>query len=119
MMGTASNRATKRRFAGDNSTRRRRGCDAKEHARIEEEALAELNGNQDTEEQPEGHSSNAGQTGVPQAPGYPQVMHAIQTARDADALAAAGDLLNYFAGPDDQRKELAVAFEHARIKVNA
>lgn len=99
---------------------RRRGCDAKEHARIEAEALAELNGHQDTQQdneaQPGGQTEEAARNGVQEAraPTYPEVMHAIQTARDAEGLAAAKDLLNGFAGPQEQRNELSEAIGQVR-----
>lgn len=99
---------------------RRRGCDAKEHARIEGEALAELNGHQDTQQdneaQPGGQTEEAAQNGVQEAraPTYPEVMHAIQNARDDEGLAAAEDLLNGFAGPQNQRNELSEAIGSVR-----
>lgn len=88
---------------------KRRGCDPLEHARYEKEALAAQS---DPQAEPEQSPVQTAQDA--QAPGYTQVMHAIQAARNEDDLANAEDLLNGFAGPDDQRAELAAAVETAQ-----
>lgn len=102
---------------------RRRGCDAKEHARIEEEALAEMNGHQDTqqdnEEQPVGQAEETAQNGAQEArtPTYPEVMHAIQTAKDRDSLFAANELALSFDGPSEQKAELVEALGAVAVKL--